>query len=331
MPFQRKKVKFHKYNYKKLKTKKNKMSSLSKRSNICLLPATMNISSVRKHTLYYYFTRTLLPFERVARFTSIKCRCSLTLEAAFVLPIMTFLCICLMFFCQVFMVQGELQGSLFQAARHLSGNVLLNQLASDTPLFDNEATWKVVCVTSARKKVMEYSGELLDRCACLKNGKDSVQFWCSDMTQQYVDLVVTYDVNLPLGLGMDTGFPIVQRCRMRVWNGQSASVAGDDGENWVYITKEGQVYHLRADCTYLKFSIRPCQQSVVFLEKNDSGGSYTVCEICQDEKPVNGLVYVTDTGDRYHNSLDCSRLKRYVQQVTLSRVEGMRICPRCGE
>ena len=61
--------------------------------------------------------------------------------------------------------------------------------------------------------------------------------------------------------------------------------------------------------------------------RNASGGKYSPCEKCGGDGSV--IVYVTNEGDRYHNTIECSGLKRSVRCVPLSEAGGRSPCSRC--
>ena len=44
------------------------------------------------------------------------------------------------------------------------------------------------------------------------------------------------------------------------------------------------------------------------------------------------ILYVTDGGSRYHNTVSCSGLRRTIESVTLMQAleMGRHACPRCG-
>ena len=99
-------------------------------------------------------------------------------------------------------------------------------------------------------------------------------------------------------------------------------------ETYVYVTPEGSVYHLYADCTHLNLSI----QKVTFMKaktsKNEYGENYTKCEICKEV--FENMVYITYEGNRYHAQRNCSGLKRTIRQVPFGEVENRRCCIRCA-
>ena len=111
-------------------------------------------------------------------------------------------------------------------------------------------------------------------------------------------------------------------------NGYVRSGFGQEDEETVYITETGMVYHRDYHCNYLELSIRMVPYSEVNGLRNESQGKYYACEGCVHGGAAVG-VYVTDYGDRYHNSLSCSGLKRTVYAVSLSEAVGKGACSKC--
>ncbi|MCD8097772.1 MAG: hypothetical protein LUE31_07035 [Lachnospiraceae bacterium] len=124
---------------------------------------------------------------------------------------------------------------------------------------------------------------------------------------------------------------VLRHVKIRAWVGYTGeSFDAGGGEQIVYRTPDGEVYHLSCDCSYLALSVRSLVFSALSEERNDSGSRYTACEYCVGDGAANALVYITDYGDCYHNSRSCRGLKRTVMGVPLSEVSGLRCCSRCG-
>lgn len=102
----------------------------------------------------------------------------------------------------------------------------------------------------------------------------------------------------------------------------------EENETYVYITPEGSVYHLYADCTHLDLSVQRVTLAKAKTEKNLYRERYLECEIC--ETGFGPLVYITSEGNRYHARRSCSGLKRTVRQVPLREVENRNCCMRCA-
>lgn len=135
---------------------------------------------------------------------------------------------------------------------------------------------------------------------------------------------------LPDGL---RGAVIPVRGRVRAWNGRSDSEtesASSSGEKYVYVTANGSVYHTSSGCTYLELSTRSVSLSAVGFQRNSSGSKYKPCEKCCRYGCDSPVVYITDDGDRYHSSYECSGLKRSVRLVPESSVKDLCECTRCA-
>lgn len=126
---------------------------------------------------------------------------------------------------------------------------------------------------------------------------------------------------------------VVNGCVMHKWIGydpkQTGQAAGGAKEELVYLTRSGTAYHKSRSCIYLNPSIRMMERSQAQTAVNADGSRYLPCAVCQGNT---ALVYVTDTGNRYHSTAACSGLKRTIESVPLSEAlaMGRHACSKCG-
>lgn len=122
--------------------------------------------------------------------------------------------------------------------------------------------------------------------------------------------------------------------KVHAWTGETYMAGPQENqkesESMVYVTENGSVYHKKASCTYLKLSITTVSGNRVSSMRNTYGEKYAACETCSKNQNPSGNVYLTQTGNRYHNLASCSGLKRTVRLVKHSHAEGMAACSRCG-
>ena len=120
--------------------------------------------------------------------------------------------------------------------------------------------------------------------------------------------------------------------KVRSWNGKAHLTANhiQSSGNMVYVTVTGTVFHRSLGCRYLNLSLTSIPASEIATRRNSSGGRYEPCELCVGSGGPAGLVYITKKGNRYHNSQNCSGLKRTIRIVRESDVAGMRACSNCG-
>lgn len=166
-----------------------------------------------------------------------------------------------------------------------------------------------------------------------------ISFMQSEFLQdgENIDIIVYYQIKLPIRVLMGKTYTFVQRSRVRGFIGTTGfgkkNSSDNKGEDTiVYITDTGTVYHSSPKCTHLKLSISNVFFSQVPDLRNQNGGKYKPCEKCIGTVGILGgeIVYIATEGDRYHSNRDCSGLKRSTREVKLSEVEGRRPCSRCG-
>lgn len=253
------------------------------------------------------------PGKRVTFCTSRKG--SLTVEAALVLPIFLFAVLTLLNLMEVCRIQGIVNVSLQNSAETLGtyGYVL--------PGEENGAELVLgsgVCILYAQNQL---PGEIGTR------GTVSL------LGSRYEDHTVKLQAEYKMKVGYLFFIPevkVICRGRVRAWTGDTEEErAAVDYEEMVFVTEYGEVYHTSSSCRHLSVSISAAALSKVSAMRNENGEKYYACEKCVGSGTVNELVYVTGTGNRYHNSLECSGLKRSVRLVKLSEVSGYPLCSTC--
>lgn len=130
-------------------------------------------------------------------------------------------------------------------------------------------------------------------------------------------------------MGFDTKYGYAQ-AMMHKWTGYDLSGGAKENvyEEYVYMTENGSVYHRSRGCSHLNIHIRVVNLKDINLERNENGAFYYPCEKCARGMGT-GLVFISKFGNRYHNSADCSGLKRSIRSVKLSEVS-CGACSECG-
>jgi hypothetical protein len=107
----------------------------------------------------------------------------------------------------------------------------------------------------------------------------------------------------------------------------------EDEDETVYITQTGKVYHKSLDCTYLKLSISQVKFGDVDSLRSEDGGKYYACEGCSSGRAFSATdtVYLCDYGNRFHSTRTCKKIKRSIQEVSLSEAGGRLPCSKCGK
>ena len=148
-----------------------------------------------------------------------------------------------------------------------------------------------------------------------------------------IRLVNVNRIKAPFGIAAFAGGYTVNGCVMHKWIGYDLSGAGSERpkqeEELVYITRSGSAYHRERGCRYLNPAIQMTDRVHAEKMETEEGGKYTPCLACGGKSSV---VYITEGGNRYHSTVNCTGLKRAIESVTLTEAveSGRHPCPSCG-
>lgn len=249
--------------------------------------------------------------ERTSSFTS---KGSMTIEAALAVPIFFFGVLCLVCLLEIISVQTTIKSALREVGREMAKEAYLNPM-----IFPDKMEREIAEIIGEER--LDYS-IVAGGSRGLDCGKSRIFRGTSIM-----ELSVRYRMKIPI---LMFRVPLIEReemLRVKGWTGYAEGGFGNLGEDIVYITDTGIVYHKDKNCTYLDLSVRMVDADDIAHLRNESGGKYYPCERCSWTTQKN--VYITNTGTRYHNSVTCSGLKRGIYAVPISEVYGRGGCSRC--
>lgn len=282
-----------------------------------------------------------------------RMKASLTVEAAFVVPIFLYFMIAFLSFIQIFILQEEIQSGITKMGLSLSRTAYILEdfeQTADAENFDEKIFGMDYDIGLADMAKATVDGSLLRLYAenyldtkkidnsCVLNGYKGLNFFDSKAKDDNgcIDIVVSYKVRLPIPLFHLNDILLRQRVKVRGWTGYQipaaySTVRGDASDDpIVYITETGSVYHTNQNCSHIKLSVTKVI-GIPSERRNDGGGKYYPCEACCNgsESPA-ATYYITSDGTRYHTRSDCPKIKRTVTEVHLSQVQGRSQCKRCA-
>lgn len=156
---------------------------------------------------------------------------------------------------------------------------------------------------------------------------------------------VTEAIELPFSkiLPVRAGFYTVTSSR-RPWIGREGGAGRAFGEPeeappeeedvTVYVAKNAAKsgkYHLSADCHYISNRVTAVPGREISALRNSDGGKYHRCPVCRPSGA--GTVYVFESGDAYHASPSCSALGYFVETMSKKEAEerGLSPCSYCRQ
>ncbi len=245
-----------------------------------------------------------------------KVKGSLTIETAMILPFFFLALICMFYMLEVMVIRTYIRNGMQCAVKKT---------------IEKSYGEKWISLSELEQEIINSIGaDRLER-SIVSGGSEGISCEGSYMSMYtgVLELHVKYRVKIPVASISDLSVPMEETMKAKGWNGYTGSGFWDTQNEVVYVTENGMVYHKDAGCNYLELSIQQVDAGEIGDIRNQSQGIYHACEACVHGS-ANAEVYITDYGERYHNSLNCIGLKRTIYAIPLSEAVGKGVCSKCG-
>lgn len=253
-------------------------------------------------------------------------KASITLEAAMVLPVFLFFFLNLLSAIEMLRLYGNMAFALNMAG----GDICLYGYGWE----DDTMNAGVLGDTAFsylyfREKIVDVLGEDYIDQSPLVNGKEGILFTKAKIGEgEWIELEITYEMKMPFEIIGLEKIRVYNTYLGRIWTGYEVS---QTDKVWVFVTENGTVYHTKEKCSHLAIYVSKTNMEQVKQLQNKKGNYYAPCELCG--KIEGNEVWITETGEKYHKTKDCSGLKRTIYKITLEEAEqkGYASCSRCKE
>ncbi len=152
----------------------------------------------------------------------------------------------------------------------------------------------------------------------------------------YIKIDYVQAIKLPVGGFGYEKVMVRYKGLIHIFNGYDDSRGDCVGEQqeYVYVTKRGEVYHKKRSCAALNVDIKKISGQQVKKERNIDRKIYRACEHCMQgykEQELRGkTLFVTDYGVKYHILINCPDLTRNIKVIKIEETGGKRACKLCG-
>lgn len=264
-------------------------------------------------------TYLLISGPKAKRFCS---RGSMTVEAAVVIPLILLFFLHLGSVMEMIRLHGKLEYALWQVGREVA---VYGASGNEEEIPDFAISYLYVS-----SRIGQILGEEYLDTSPLTYGSKGLNYLTSEYLEEEesIDIVITYQVSPQITCFPFPYFRMASRYYGRAWTGYAV---GEEMQQttYVYVAQEGEVWHSRADCSYLKLHIYEANPNALWMLRNENGEKYRACSRCADY-PLGEQVYLTEDGNRYHTVRSCPSLQRRVHAIVWQTDLPYRPCSRCA-
>lgn len=261
----------------------------------------------RSHTQFFSWKRTSRSASEEG---------SVTVEAAVVIPLLLCAFLALLLWGKVFILQQEIESALLETAREIA--VQEHMLSG----MDQEGIGILLADGLLREKRKQGGGT---EGIGVKYFHLAGSKYLPDTKEIY--LQASYQIQIPLLLLGTFRLPLKTAVTQKAWNGYAPwKTEGEETGRYVYVTEHGETYHSNSQCYHLHIQIEEVTNAD-FYYSGKSG--LRPCEYCVSDKKSKSVLYITATGDCYHEDMGCSGLTRTVSYVEFSKTGDRRLCLDC--
>lgn len=275
----------------------------------------LKLRSLRENITHIFlaYISSVIHFPKEAPLCNLRAKASYTIEAAFILPLSLLMVVFFLYFFRVLYVQWGIDYTLNKVAREHASIISDNQ-TDDGVLIIGQCSAAIAGLDRVSQEVV--------------GGVFGLDYTRSEFGKNYINIICDYNMKNPISIFGKKNIKMCSTACSRKWIGYDP-LEGDENGDYVYVTKYGQAYHKSLACPYLKPSVHGISASLVKEYRSVSGGKYSSCPICKGKKNT-GTVYITDYGDVYHSSLNCSALKRSINRIKIEDAKEYHPCGKCA-
>lgn len=245
-----------------------------------------------------------------------KKKAILSVEAAICIPIFFIASMLLISVMSIVYINERVEAILAEEAKELS-----------VTCYDKE----IIGVHAVIANIEDALGKEIISHPLIKNSPSGFDFSETDLTNpEVLKISVAYTITFPFSVIPVADITFNKSIITHTWVGYINGINSISGlSDYVYVTKNGSVYHKSRECSHIRLSIKAISSEEIKDIRNSGGAKYKKCEYCHP-KETDAKLYISEDGDRYHNTLSCAGLKRTVYRIKLSEAMSKRPCMRCG-
>ncbi len=242
-------------------------------------------------------------------------KASMTIEAALTIPVFFFAVLSLVYLMEVQAIRTTIHAAALNAAKICT---------------EDTAVVSILNPIKLESEMVKFIGSEKMNRSIISGGSSGLHCGTSYLSPLSGELkiIVKYNIKMPFPGFMNLTAKCKEELKLSSWNGFIKRGMESEDNQIVYITETGWVYHEDYNCTYLQLSIQFVPYEDLWKIRNEEGGKYYKCEKCVHGDAMPG-VYITNSGNKYHNSLSCSGLKRTIYAIPKSEAFGRGGCSRC--